>query len=156
MADLQSMCCPSPRDSVIQPIGPTVLYRKLLLWICYGEIGNCIFKGILFGVISGIFNLVSLWIDYLGYATMHYCQVLIVCFSGLMDVVMAAIQWSSYSAILKRDTTSMVIFWVIFAFSLIKFIIACLAYSVFKKAFYDQNGEPQFGGGMFGGGFMQR
>ena len=48
----------------------------------------------------------------------------------------------------------MVIFWVIFAFSLIKFIIACLAYTVFKKAFYDQNGEPEFGGGMFGGGFM--
>ena len=95
-------------------------------------------KGLLFGPISGIFNLISIWIDYMGYATMHYCQVMIVMFSGLMDVIMAAVQWSSYGTYLKRDTVNLVMFWMIFAFSVVKFIIGCLAYQSFKKAFNEQ------------------
>lgn len=45
-------------------------------------------------------------------------------------------------------------FWLIFAFSVAKFIIGCLAYQSFKKAFNDQYAgqEMGFGGGMFGGG----
>lgn len=92
MNQCQAMCCPHPSLSVIQPNTPKLtLYRKLLLYVVYGEIGNSICKGILFGPISGLFNLVSIWIDYMGYATMHYCQVMIVMFSGLMDVIMAAV-----------------------------------------------------------------
>jgi hypothetical protein len=59
-------------------------------------------------------------------------------FSGLMDVIMAAVQWSSYGTYLKRDTVNLVMFWMIFAFSVAKFIIGCLAYQSFKKAFNEQ------------------
>jgi len=52
---------------------------------------NSVFKAMLFGILSGVFNLVSIWIDYMGYATMHYCQVMIIMFSGLMDIIMSAV-----------------------------------------------------------------
>ena len=85
------MCCPHPSASIIQPTGQAGFYRKFLLWVVYGEIVNSVFKAVLFGILSGVFNLVSIWIDYMGYATMHYCQVMIIIFSGLMDIIMAAV-----------------------------------------------------------------
>lgn len=101
----------------------------------YGELVMTILKSFLFGLMSGLFNLVAVWITYMGYATMHFCQVMIVIFSALMDVVFAAISWNRIKLYLQADEVKMVIFWVIFAFAVIKFIVAILAYSSFKRAF---------------------
>ena len=64
-----------------------------LLWILYGEFINVILKSFLFGIMSGIFNLINAWITYMGYATMHYCQTMIIIFAAVMDMVMAAMSW---------------------------------------------------------------
>jgi hypothetical protein len=101
----------------------------------YGEFVNVILKSFVFGLMSGIFNLVNAWITYMGYATMHYCQTLIIIFSALMDMVMAGITWQQIRLYLKADTLKMVVFWYLFAFAVVKFVVAVLAYSSFKQAF---------------------
>jgi hypothetical protein len=149
--ECQRQCCPSPSDSVIVPNSKTAFKRKLLLWCVYGEAVNTIFKVVLFGMVNGLFNLISIWITYMGYATMHFCQVLIICFSAIMDLVMLAISWGALSEYLKVDYVLMIMFWLIFAFALVKFIIASLCYVSFKEAFNEQHQGQTFGSSMFGG-----
>lgn len=111
----------------------------MLLWCVYGEGVNTIFKVMLFGMLNGLFNLISIWITYMGYATMHFCQVLIICFSAIMDLVMLGISWQALSEYLKVDNFLMAVFWLIFAFALVKFVIATLCYVSFKDAFEEQH-----------------
>lgn len=130
------MCCPSPSNSVIVPDPKTSKVRMFLLWILYGEFINVILKSFLFGLMSGIFNLINAWITYMGYATMHYCQTMIIIFAAVMDMVMAAMSWQQIRMYLQADTMKMIIFWYLFAFAVVKFAVAVLAYSSFRAAFY--------------------
>lgn len=131
------MCCPSPHNSVIQPDRKTSKLRQLLLFLTYGETVNVFLKAVLFGMLTGLFNLVSVWITYMGYATMHHCQVLIVCFSAVMDMVMTGVSWNAISQYLKADLMLMIIFWYLFVFAVVKFVVAVLCYVAFKQAFSD-------------------
>lgn len=91
--EFQAMCCPSPSASVIQPIGKARMWRKALLFAIYAEVASCIIRMVLFGTLDGLLNLIGVWILYLAYATMHFCQTMVVIFSGILDIVMLAMSW---------------------------------------------------------------
>ena len=54
----------------------------------YGEIGMALCRAYTLGFFTGLLHLITMWIDYLGYATMHYCQVMVITFCGGIEVVM--------------------------------------------------------------------
>ena len=137
MQDMQSICCPNPRDSVIVPDQRTAPLRKLLLYTCYAEGSISVAKMLVFSFLTGFFNLIALWILYLSYATMHYCQTLIVGFGAAMDIVMVATTWTSLRLLLASDTFLFVLFWVIFAFAVCKLALSIVCYSAFKSAFFE-------------------
>lgn len=91
--------------------------------------------GILFGVLYGIMHLLSVWIDYLGYATMHYCQVMIIGLSSLIEIIFASMRWKEVRRELQADQMKMTIFWIIFGFNVVRMIVAFLAYGLFKRVF---------------------
>lgn len=71
--DMSSMCCPSPSQSVIPPVGDAAKARKALYAAMWGEVACSVAKLMLFGTFSGLLNLISVWICYMAYATMHFC-----------------------------------------------------------------------------------
>ena len=73
MSDLGAICCPSPSQCVIPPVGQAGKARNLLKWAVFTELLCCVLRMILFGAMQGLFNLVSVWILYLAFATMHFC-----------------------------------------------------------------------------------
>lgn len=66
----------------------------LLMW---GEVGAALGRTYVFGFLTGALHLVSLWIDYMGYATMHFCQVLIISFCGASEAIMLLVNMKEES-----------------------------------------------------------
>ena len=81
-------CCPSPSHPVIVPNRNTERQRQSLYALMYGEVGAALCRAYTLGMLTGLLHLISLWIDYLGYATMHYCQVMVIAFCGGIEVLM--------------------------------------------------------------------
>ena len=81
-------CCPSPDFPVINPTSKTIKYRKALQAIMYGEVGAAVARAYVFGFLTGVMHMISMWIDYMGYATMHYCQVLVIAICGGIEAMM--------------------------------------------------------------------
>ena len=90
-----AMCCPHPDSSVIQPVGEAGKWRCGLQIVIYGEIVCTLMRMFLFDPMHGLFNAIAIWIDYMGYATMHFCQTLIICFSGGLDLGMLFLNLST-------------------------------------------------------------
>ena len=77
---IQDACCPDPSNSIIPEDQDTRPARRKLLWLYYGMIPYTILKALVFGSpIVLLLQLINLWIIYLGFATMHFCQTLICC-----------------------------------------------------------------------------
>lgn len=81
-------CCPNPDEPVIPPLKHLEIKRKALLALTWGEAAACVCYGYIFGFEAGMLHLVSVWINYMGYATMHYCIILVMSFMGFTDWVM--------------------------------------------------------------------
>ena len=81
-------CCPSADYPVIMPNTKTSKQRIALKSIMYGEIGAAIGRAYVFGFLTGAMHMISMWIDYMGYATMHYCQVLVIAICGGIEAMM--------------------------------------------------------------------
>ena len=81
-------CCPNPDEPVIPCTKPLEIKRKALFALTIGEAFASFATGYIFGFEAGILRLVSVWIDYMGYATMHYCIVLVMSFMGFTDGLM--------------------------------------------------------------------
>ena len=144
--DCEAVCCPSPNNPVIAPVGKPAKSRKLLQVVMYLEIVVCIVKMMLFGTFNGLLNLVSVWIDYMAYATMHYCQAMIVSIAAGIDLLMLAVTYSSYKPMLAKDQTKEVMFWFLVGFSAFKMISGMLAYVHFKQAFVQQVPQDNYMG----------
>ena len=56
--------------------------------IYIGEVAAVVASSNLFGFLRGILHLFSCWIDYMGYATVHYCQVMVIAFMGGLEAMM--------------------------------------------------------------------
>ena len=74
---MRDACCPDPRDAFINPEEhPDVKpYRDRCKWLYYGQWVYIALEVFLSGnILSGIFGLFRVWIFYMAYATMHFCQ----------------------------------------------------------------------------------
>ena len=81
-------CCPMADQPMIVPNQKTSMQRKALYAIIYGEVGAGIGRAYIFGFLTGALHMVTIWIDYMGYATMHYCQVTVISICGAIEAVM--------------------------------------------------------------------
>lgn len=136
-------CCPSPDEPVIEPTEETTKMRNALHAIMYGEIGAAIGRAYIFGFTTGLAHLISMWIDYMGYATMHYCQVMVVSFCGGIEAVMFVMNahdGGPLEAAINKSKTSMMVFYVAVAFAITKMIAASHIQKAFQKEYGRQNG----------------
>jgi hypothetical protein len=81
-------CCPSPDDPVIRPVKHLETKRKALLAIAWADGFASFAMAYIFGFEAGLLRLVSVWIDYMGYASMHYCIITVMAFMGFTDGLM--------------------------------------------------------------------
>ena len=81
-------CCPRADNPMIKLDDKTGKLQTALRMVYFGEIGAAIARANLFGFMSGVLHLISVWIDYMGYATMHYCQIMVITFCGGIETMM--------------------------------------------------------------------
>ena len=84
---------------------------------------------IIFDPMHGLFNAIAIWIDYMGYATMHFCQTMIICFSGGIDLFMLILNLSTKGFKEKHlDTDAKkIMFYTIMGFEIIKIVVGYFA-----------------------------
>ena len=79
-------CCPDPSNSVIPEDSDTKVCRMKMKWLYYGQIPKMILWALLtaqpFSIING---LLLMWMIYMSYATMHFCQTMFVAVIFTMD-----------------------------------------------------------------------
>ena len=150
--------------ALIRPIGLAGKLRQFVKWITIGEVVVCILHMMIFDVMSGFSHAVSVWIDFVAFSTMGFCQALIMIFSGSLDLGMLVLSWcrsDSYKAVINSHWLSQISFWLIMAFFVVKVVISCLAFAVWKKEFRALHGHtnccapvvpPMMSDGMSGSG----
>ena len=139
-------CCPSPNPTPeIELNETTKRYRIVLRTLVYGEIGAMIGHAYLFGLLTAAFHLVHVWIDYMAYATVHPCTVVIMGFGAAMVLLvlfMDASDGGDIQAAIFNSKLSRAIFYTMFIFTTVKLLCAFRIYKEFKKAAegYPSNG----------------
>lgn len=121
-------CCPSPEHPVIALNSTTIKHRKKLRYLMYGEVGVCLAKSILYSPISGIMQLITLWMLYMGWATMHFCQVMVFMVGVGIDMFFLLLDYKRMSIILSGNGILMFLFWMMVVYDVIAFIISYKAY----------------------------
>lgn len=110
----------------------------------YGDVGMAICKAYTLSFYTGVLHLISLWIDYMGYATMHYCQVLFICFCGLFELIMLCMNARNGGILQQRifdSKLTVATFYVMMLFSMTKCVVGFFVYKSFKKEFNDVYGD---------------
>ena len=74
--------CPSADNPIIPVTKKTKHERLALLLLMIGDVGGAFGMAYVFGFYQGAVYLTNIWIDYLGYATMNFCFVLLMSFFG--------------------------------------------------------------------------
>ena len=106
--------------------------------IMFGEIGAAVGRAYVFGFMTGALHLISMWIDYMGYATMHFCQVMVISFCGGLEAIMLFMNMRDggpMQAAVYDSTLTQVIFWVMVLFAVTKMYAASKIHGLFKKEF---------------------
>ena len=138
MAMCCNMCCPHPKMAVIRPIGQAGKIRKWVKGIVIGEVVNCILRMMIFDLMSGFMQAISVWIDFMCYSTMHWCQTIIFILSAGIDFGMLLFSWcksDSYKAVINSHWLSRIAFWLMIAFYIVKLVTGITAFVVWKKEF---------------------
>ena len=120
-------CCPTADNPVIPLTKNNYLERLALRLIMLGEIGAAIGRAYVFGFMTGALHLISMWIDYMGYATMHFCQVMVVAFCGGIEAMMLFMNMRDggpMQAAVFDTTFTQVVFWIMFCFAVVKCYVA--------------------------------
>ena len=104
----------------------------------WGEVAAVVMKIIVFDPMHGLFSALAIWIDYMGYATMHFCQTMFIMFLGGLDLFMLLLQISSetFRATYFTNDTKKTLIYIILGFEVCRMIIGFGAYTSFRKAFY--------------------
>ena len=64
-----------------------------------------------------------MWIDYMAYASMHYCQVLMVSFISALDTIMLFMRlWDGgqFEALIHKSNITLLIYWILVTFAMVK------------------------------------
>ena len=81
--------------AVIRDQGPAGRMRRYIKNITYGEVVICILHMMIFDIMSGFTHSISVWIDFMAYSTMGFCQCLILIFSAGLDLGMLLMYYIS-------------------------------------------------------------
>lgn len=110
----------------------------------YGEVGVAICRAYTLGFLTGLLHLITMWIDYLGYATMHYCQVMVISFCGAIEVMMLFMNANDGGILEEAIHESKLTIWtyyVMMAFSTVKCIAGFYVYKSFKNEYVQMYGD---------------
>ena len=88
------MCCPPPQLCHIRPVGLSGKLRNYVKGIMFGEIFVCILHMMIFDPMSGFMHSISVWIDFMCYSTMNWCQCIIFNISAMIDLMTLVMGWS--------------------------------------------------------------
>jgi len=119
-------CCPSPEFPVIPPNEENLKHRRKLRFLMYGEVGVIICKYLTYGFMSGLFELINLWMVYTSWATMHFCQVMVYMICCGLNLLFIGVDYSKYSSALT--TLGNMCFLYIIIFSCISLYVSYRAY----------------------------
>ena len=138
----QEYCCPNPDNSVIPEDNETRLPRKKLRWLYYGQFVHMVFffivmQGNPFVLINQLF---LLWMLYLSWATMHFCQTMMVGIFVGIDLLQVFALVMKFGSLLTLKGWLVLI---LFGYDIIAVTWVCQAYSLFTKKF-----DTMHGGGM--------
>ena len=85
MSTPQEICFPDPANSVIPQDHDTEGPRKKVEYLMKGQVVYILAKAYVFGPIAGLFQLFTLWMIYLSWSTMHFCQCLFIFFFFILE-----------------------------------------------------------------------
>ena len=88
--------------------------------------------------------MITMWIDYLGYATMHYCQVMVVGFCGAIEFMMMYMNANDGGPLeeaINESQLTIASYYVMMIFSGIKCVAGFYIYNSFKKEYYQVYGD---------------
>ena len=80
--------------------------------------------------------MISLWILYMGWATMHFCQVMIFMIAVGIDLLFIMIDFNRMNMLLSGNTIMQMLFWLVIIYDVVAFILTFRAYKNFKTAYY--------------------
>ena len=127
MASIQEQCCPDPSLSVIPEDEDTKPVRKSLhLWY-YSQYGYIIALMVTQSIVKGIFGLFNVWIAYLCYSTMSFCQCFLYMFILGIETVFCVMLALSYPAPFN------IILWFMVVYNVVGLCLMYRAYGVFQK-----------------------
>ena len=132
------MCCPHPGMSVIRPQGMAGRCRTYVKYIMITEVVVCILHMMIFDIMSGFTHSISIWIDFMAFSTMGFCQAMILIFAGGLDLGMMLFSWfrsDTYQTVINSHWFSRTGFWFIIVFYIVKLVVACITYAVWKNEF---------------------
>ena len=115
----------------------------------YGEIGQALCRAYTLGFLTGVLHLITMWIDYLGYATMHYCQVMVISFCGGIEFLMMwmnANDGGPLEEAIHETNLTVSTYYVMMIFSVIKCVSAFVIQRKFKEEYFLAYGDDSRGG----------
>ena len=135
---VEYFCCPAPNPNPDMEMNETTSrYRQVLKAIVYGELGAVLGHMYLFGMLTGTFHLVHMWIDYSAYASASYCAVLIVGLCAAMELVMLfmnANDGGKMQRVIFDTSLSEAVFYTLFIWSGLKLVVSLRIHKEFKMA----------------------
>ena len=144
MNECCACCCPPPQSYVIYPRGTPGTLRQIIKYIVWAELVVCVLMMLTQELDEGALHSIQVWIDYMAYASMYFCQCIIVIIVTAIDLFMQVYYYSSSDEYKKKVNAtgfSQVVFWAIVSFNVFKIIVFFFAYTKFKKAFYYEHGH---------------
>lgn len=133
-----NMCCPQPKMAVIRPLGLAGKLREGVKWVMILEVVVCILQMMVFSIWSGLSHSISVWIDFMAYSTMHWCQTIILILVAAMDLGMLVMNWTRsdiYQQVINSHWLSQSSFWFFIAFYVVKLVLS-MACFVFWRVDY--------------------
>ena len=103
-----------------------------------GELVVCILTMMIFDVMSGFMHTISVWIDFIAYATMNWCQCIVLIIISCIDLGMLVYSYcknDTYKYMIKSHWLSTIGFWFMIVFYVVKLIVSCWTYSVWRRDF---------------------
>ena len=130
----------------------TIPERRALKLIMIGDFGAALARIYIFGFLNGSMHLVSMWIDYIGFATMNFCQVMVVAFCGGVEALMLFMNMrdgGTFEALIRKSDTTLTVFWIAFMFACVKCYSSFEIQRKFKIIHLALNGNSQGPTGAF-------
>jgi len=118
----------------------------------YGEIGAALCRAYTLGLLTGLLHLISMWIDYLGYATMHYCQVMVIAFCGGVEALMLwmnANDGGYLEEAINESRLTLATYYAMMVFSIVKGITGYYVFKSFKAEYVGVYGDNLNGNDVF-------